>query len=112
TARSRIRRDAWCSPPSTARLPITGTRDHQEARSNDAADRPERAHTMLTEQQTDLLARVRTFVSEVVAPRAADLDRQERPEDCFSWEIVDEADARGLRTLTLAPADGRSGGAA
>ena len=64
---------------------------------------------MLTEQQTELLARVRTFVSEVVAPRAADLDRQERPEDCFSWEIVDEADARGLRTLTLAPEYGGAG---
>ncbi len=35
-----------------------------------------------------LLARVREFVEQVVAPVAADLDRRARPEDCFSWEIV------------------------
>jgi alkylation response protein AidB-like acyl-CoA dehydrogenase len=50
----------------------------------------------------ELLDRVREFVREVVAPRAADLDRRTDPEDSFSWEIVEEADARGLRTLTLA----------
>lgn len=50
-----------------------------------------------------LLARVREFTEQVVAPVAADLDRRARPEDCFSWEIVEEASRRGFRTLTLGP---------
>ena len=45
----------------------------------------------------------RTFVADVVAPVAADLDRQTNPEDCFSWDIVDKGSACGLRTLTLLP---------
>jgi butyryl-CoA dehydrogenase len=64
---------------------------------------------VLSPQQTELIDRVRDFVREVVTPRAAELDRHERPQDCFSWEIVEEADARGLRTLTLAPEYGGAG---
>jgi butyryl-CoA dehydrogenase len=64
---------------------------------------------VLTGQQTELVERVRRFVDEVVTPRAAALDRRERPEDCFSWDIVEEADARGLRTLTLSPEYGGAG---
>jgi len=51
----------------------------------------------------------RTFVADVVAPVAADLDRQTNPEDCFSWDIVDKGSACGLRTLTLLPEYGGAG---
>lgn len=43
----------------------------------------------------------RQFGREVVAPRARDLDAQVDPEESFSWDIVEEASRRGLRTLTL-----------
>src|SRR5215211_4383269 len=51
----------------------------------------------------------RTFVAEVVAPVAADLDRRPNPEDCFSWDIVEKGNERGLRTLTLLPEYGGGG---
>ncbi len=51
----------------------------------------------------------REFVRTVVAPAAADLDRQVNPEDCFSWDIVEEGSRRGLRTLTLLPEFGGGG---
>jgi alkylation response protein AidB-like acyl-CoA dehydrogenase len=43
----------------------------------------------------------RQFGREVVSPVAAALDRNVNPEDCFSWELVEEGSRRGLRTLTL-----------
>jgi alkylation response protein AidB-like acyl-CoA dehydrogenase len=51
----------------------------------------------------------RKFVTEVVAPVAADLDRNLAPEDCFSWDIVEAGSDRGLRTLTLLPEYGGAG---
>lgn len=51
----------------------------------------------------------RTFVTDAVAPVAADLDRQTNPEDAFSWDIVDKGSACGLRTLTLLPEYGGAG---
>jgi alkylation response protein AidB-like acyl-CoA dehydrogenase len=63
----------------------------------------------LTEQQAGLVDEVRAFVEAEVRPRAADLDRRPNPEDSFSWEIVEAADARGLRTLTLGPEYGGRG---
>src|SRR5437870_4036282 len=51
----------------------------------------------------------RTFVRDVVAPVAADLDRELKPEDCFSWDIVEKGSAVGLRTLTLAREFGGAG---
>ena len=51
----------------------------------------------------------RTFVRDVVAPVAADLDRHTNPEDCFSWDIVEKGSAVGLRTLTLAREYGGAG---
>jgi len=51
----------------------------------------------------------RRFVAEVVTPVAADLDRQTNPEDCFSWDIVQQGSTRGLRTLTLLPEYGGGG---
>lgn len=61
------------------------------------------------EEQRQILATVRRFVQDVVRPVAADLDRHPNPEDCFSWEIVEQADAAGIRTLTLAEEYGGSG---
>ncbi len=51
----------------------------------------------------------RTFVADVVAPVAAELDRKTNPEDAFSWDIVDKGSACGLRTLTLMPKYGGAG---
>lgn len=51
----------------------------------------------------------RTFALEVVAPVSADLDRRPNPEDCFSWDIVEQGSRRGLRTLTLLPEFGGAG---
>lgn len=51
----------------------------------------------------------RRFAAEVVAPAAADLDRRPDPEDCFSWDLVEQGSARGLRTLTLLPEYGGAG---
>lgn len=46
----------------------------------------------------------------MVAPLVRDLDAQVDPEDSFSWDIVQEASSRGLRTLTLSD-DWGGGGA-
>jgi alkylation response protein AidB-like acyl-CoA dehydrogenase len=54
-----------------------------------------------TEEQRAILESVRRFVEEEVTPRAAELDANPDPEECFSWEIVEAADALGLRTMTL-----------
>ena len=51
----------------------------------------------------------RKFVADVVSPASADLDRQVNPEDCFSWDIVEQGSERGLRTLTLMPEYGGAG---
>jgi alkylation response protein AidB-like acyl-CoA dehydrogenase len=59
-----------------------------------------------TEAAVDI---ARKFVAEVIAPVAADLDRNVAPEDCFSWDIVEAGSDRGLRTLTLLPEYGGAG---
>jgi len=61
------------------------------------------------EQQRAILDSVRRFAEEAVAPVAAELDRRETPQDCFSWEIVEKADAAGIRTMTLTEENGGSG---
>ena len=55
-----------------------------------------------TEEQTAILETVRRFVEEHVTPVAADLDRAEKPEDGFSWDIVEAADKIGIITLSRA----------
>ena len=54
-----------------------------------------------TDEQRLILETVRKFVAEAVTPVAAELDRQLDPDDCFSWEIVDQTDRVGIRTMTL-----------
>jgi alkylation response protein AidB-like acyl-CoA dehydrogenase len=56
---------------------------------------------ILTDNQRLILETVKRFVEAEVAPRAATLDAQQNPAACFSWEIVEKADAAGIRTMTL-----------
>lgn len=60
------------------------------------------------ENQKLILETVRRFVEEEVKPRAAELDAQVDPEKSFSWEIVERANAVGIRTMTLDEKMGRS----
>jgi alkylation response protein AidB-like acyl-CoA dehydrogenase len=55
-----------------------------------------------TEQQRAILDSVARFVDAEVTPRAAVLDADPDPEKSFSWEIVEKANAAGIRTMTLA----------
>jgi alkylation response protein AidB-like acyl-CoA dehydrogenase len=55
-----------------------------------------------TEQQRAILDSVVRFVAAEVTPRAAALDADPDPEKSFSWEIVEKANAAGIRTMTLA----------
>ncbi len=63
----------------------------------------------LSEERQAILATVRRFTRDVVVPVAADLDSLENPEDCFSWDIVEQADRAGIRKLTLAEEYGGAG---
>ena len=54
-----------------------------------------------TAEQKSILETVRRFVEDEVTPRSAAQDALQDPEDCFSWEIIEKADALGIRTLTL-----------
>jgi len=63
----------------------------------------------LSSDQRELLETTRRFGEEVVVPVAAELDRQSDPADCFSWEIVERADAAGIRTATLSKEHGGAG---
>lgn len=66
--------------------------------------------TAMTAEQRRVKELVREFVNRVVVPVAAELDQRSRPEDCFSWQIVEEASRVGLRTLTLNEEYGGTGG--
>ncbi len=54
-----------------------------------------------TENQRLILETVKRFVEAEVKPRAAALDAEQDPAKSFSWEIVEKADAVGIRTMTL-----------
>lgn len=56
---------------------------------------------IVTREQRAILETVARFVKEEVAPRAAKLDADPDPAAGFSWEIVERADAVGIRTMTL-----------
>ena len=64
---------------------------------------------VVDEFQEAVLDTVRRYVDEVVRPVAADLDRNTDPEDSFSWDIVEKADAAGIRTMTLSEENGGIG---
>jgi alkylation response protein AidB-like acyl-CoA dehydrogenase len=54
------------------------------------------------EQQRAILETVKRFVEVEVMPYVAALDAETNPEKSFSWEIVEKANAVGIRTMTLA----------
>ena len=54
------------------------------------------------DDQRAILETVARFVKEEVTPRAALLDANPDPEQCFSWDIVEKAHEVGIRTMTLA----------
>jgi len=56
---------------------------------------------VIDEFQASVLDTVRRFNAEVVAPVAAELDARKDPEKCFSWDIIEQADELGIRTMTL-----------
>jgi alkylation response protein AidB-like acyl-CoA dehydrogenase len=62
-----------------------------------------------SDDRHDIVAMTARFAREVVAPRAAELDRQVMPEECFSWDLVEQANAIGIRTATLPEALGGVG---
>jgi alkylation response protein AidB-like acyl-CoA dehydrogenase len=66
-------------------------------------------HFVQTEEQQAIIDSVRRFVADVVVPQAAELDRQTDPEACFSWDIVENMDSAGIRTMTLAEEHGGIG---
>ncbi|MEK9966918.1 MAG: acyl-CoA dehydrogenase family protein [Alphaproteobacteria bacterium] len=56
---------------------------------------------VVDEMQEAVLDSVRRFVADEILPVAADLDANADPEESFSWDIVEKADAAGIRTMTL-----------
>lgn len=55
----------------------------------------------MTQEVQHWRERARRFAEEAVRPVAAELDARPNPEDCWSWELIEEADARGLRQAPL-----------
>ncbi|MDP3983388.1 MAG: acyl-CoA dehydrogenase family protein [Acidimicrobiia bacterium] len=60
-------------------------------------------------ERQQMVQTARTFAQRVIVPQAAELDARLNPADCFSWEIVEEASAAGIRTATLSPEYGGAG---
>jgi len=54
---------------------------------------------MLTDEQEVVVDLVREFVAREVVPVSAQLDRNERPEDCFSWELIEKASEAGFQEV-------------
>lgn len=63
----------------------------------------------LNSDQMALLETTRRFGMEVIAPVAAELDARPDPAESFSWDIVEKADAAGIRTATLNREHGGAG---
>ncbi|MEK7874944.1 MAG: acyl-CoA dehydrogenase family protein [Pseudomonadota bacterium] len=57
---------------------------------------------ILDDDRRAILETVARFVKEEITPRAALLDANQDPEQCFSWDIVEKAHEVGIRTMTLA----------
>ncbi len=56
---------------------------------------------VVNQDQQAILETVARFVRDEVTPRAAKLDANADPAQGFSWEIVEQAHALGIRTMTL-----------
>ena len=57
---------------------------------------------IVDDDQRAILETVARFVNEEITPRAALLDANQDPEQCFCWDIIEKAHEVGIRTLTLA----------
>ncbi|MDP2705938.1 MAG: acyl-CoA dehydrogenase family protein, partial [Burkholderiales bacterium] len=57
---------------------------------------------IIDDDQRAILETVARFVKEEITPRAAALDANPDPQQCFSWDIVEKAHEVGIRTMTLA----------
>jgi len=56
---------------------------------------------IVNQDQRAILDTVARFVENEVVPRAAQLDANKDPVQCYSWEIVEKAHEVGIRTMTL-----------
>lgn len=56
---------------------------------------------IMNDDQRAILDTIARFVAAEVTPRAAALDANPDPEQCYSWEIVEKAHEAGIRTMTL-----------
>lgn len=56
---------------------------------------------IMNDDQRAILDTVARFVNQEVVPRAARLDANADPAQCYSWEIVEKAHEVGIRTMTL-----------
>jgi len=56
---------------------------------------------IVNQDQRAILDTVARFVENEVTPRAAQLDANKDPAQCYSWEIVEKAHEVGIRTMTL-----------
>ncbi len=63
----------------------------------------------LSPREASLQKMTRAFARAEILPIAARRDRRLPPEEAFPWEIIDKADALGLRTLTVPKAFGGYG---
>lgn len=63
----------------------------------------------LTEEQISIRNLIQDFVKKEVTPVVAERDRIEDPAQCFPWDIMEKAEAIGLRTLALSSEYGGGG---
>ncbi|MBO0826247.1 MAG: acyl-CoA/acyl-ACP dehydrogenase [Streptosporangiales bacterium] len=66
----------------------------------------------LDDELRELREEVRTFATDTLRPRAAELEWRSDPAERVAWDLVEEASRRGWRTYGLAPEDGGAGGSA
>src|SRR5215210_7404675 len=66
----------------------------------------------LTPELLELQAEVRAFAVERLRPRARELEWEPQPADRVAWDLLDEASARGWRTIGLPPEAGGRGASA
>jgi alkylation response protein AidB-like acyl-CoA dehydrogenase len=66
----------------------------------------------LTPELLELQAEVRAFALERLRPRARELEWEPEPRARVAWDLLDEASARGWRTIWLPPEVGGQGASA
>ncbi|MFC1491864.1 acyl-CoA dehydrogenase family protein [Nitrospinota bacterium] len=64
---------------------------------------------LLTDTQIALQKMAKEFALNVMRPRSLELDRNQDPEKCFSWDVIEEGSKLGLRTLVVSEKNGGGG---